>query len=116
MKKRKREIENCEPAVEQFLKSNPQLGEDGWFLQRCRMSNGGNPPYHQGPFLDDQLFLNIGELLTTYPSAGMETYATPGMSTDDVYFPVMWGALRALSKSDPNDPGWLYYEGKWVRL
>lgn len=117
MRRRRREMENCEPLVEEFLKENPRFSAtDGWFLTWCRMGNGGDPPYHKGPFREDQLYLNFGEFVTVYPQAGLEIMTAPGADISDLYYAVLWGALVALKKSDDQDPGWLYYEGKWLRI
>ncbi len=114
--RRPRKIEHCEIIVESFLKDNPRFAPDGWFVQWCRMGNGGDPSNHLGPFREDQLYLNFAELLTTYPALGMDLMMMEGVETDDLFFPVIWGALLAYKKSDGNDDGWVYCEGKWSRM
>ena len=114
--RRPRHIEHCEILVENFLKENARFGEDGWFLQWCRIGNGGDPPNHLTFFREDQLYLTFAELLTTYPAAGLELMMTPDVVAEDLFFPVIWGALLAYKKSDGDDDGWVYYEGKWTRM
>lgn len=114
--RRPRKIEHCEILVESFLKDNPRFGIDGWYIQWCRAGNGGDPSNHTGPFREDQLYLNFAELLTTYPSAGMELMMMEEVDTDDLFFPVVWGALLAYKKSDGNEDGWIYYDSKWSRM
>lgn len=111
--RRPRRIEHCEVAVESFLKQNTRFGSDGWYVQWCRLGNGGDPSNHIGPFREDQLYLSFSELITVYPAAGMELMSTEGIDTEDVFFPVVWGALLAYKKSDGDANGWVYYEGKW---
>lgn len=114
---RRRKYENCEKVVEDFLKENPRFaGVAGWFYSWCRESNGGDPPYHEGPFKEDQLYISFSELVTVYPPAGLELMMTDEVKVEDMYFPVICGALLAFKKSDAEDPGWLYYDKKWVRL
>ncbi len=111
--RRPRKIEHCEILVENFLKDNSRFGNDGWYVQWCRIGNGGDPSNHLGPFREDQLYLDFAELLTTYPAAGMELMMMEDVVTDDLFFPVVWGALLAYKKSVGDGSGWVYYEGKW---
>lgn len=113
----RRKMENCEPATEEFLKANPRFSAtDGWFLTWCRMGNGGDPSNHLGPFREDQLYLSSGELMTVYPAAGMALFELDKVNTEDLYFPVIAGALLAYKKNDGEDSGWIYHEGEWKRL
>lgn len=117
MKKLRRQMEGCETVTENFLKDNARFeATDGYWLTWCRMGNGGDPPYHLGPFIEDQLYLTHGELMTAYPTAGLELYTVPDLDTNEVFFPVISGALLAYKKLDPEDDGWIYHEGKWHRM
>jgi hypothetical protein len=115
MKKNRFRTMKCEVQVEEFYKGNPHLFTSEWdpyYVSMFRANNGGDPSHHQGPFREDQFYLDLGELLCVYPIAAME-FMGLGVNTDDYYFPVIWGALLALKKSDAQDTGWLYCEGKW---
>jgi hypothetical protein len=114
--KKRRKFEHCEPAVEEFLKANPRFGTDDWYVQWCRSGNGGDPSGFLGPFREDQLYLDVNELMVTYPAAGMALFGSTDFDTGDLFFPVIWGALLAYRKSDGGPDGMVYFKGEWHRM
>lgn len=109
----------CELVVENFIKKYPKFsGTNEWLLTEFRMSNGGDTPFSEGPFRENQFYLNTSELSSAYPLAGLKFMekASPTIKMEDYHFPVIWNALLACSSTSDEAPMFLYIEGEWKEL